>query len=292
MYELIQVSEQSYYIQSPAKIGLVRLNEQDVCLIDSGSDKDAGRKVRQLLDANGWRLTAIYNTHSNADHIGGNKYLQGQTGCKIYAPGIDCAFTRHPVLEPSFLYGGYPCKELRHKFLMAQESDAQELTQERLPEGFEIIPLPGHFFDMVGFRTADDVAYLADCLSSRETLDKYQIGFIYDVAAHLKTLEMVKSLRAKMFVPAHAAACENITELAQYNIDKVLEIADKITGICQEPLCFEVILQKLFTSYGLTMNFEQYVLVGSTVRSYLAWLKDTGRLNGLFENNMLLWRRV
>lgn len=292
MYELIQVSEQSYYIQSPAKIGLVKLNEKDVCLIDSGNDKDAGRKVRQLLDANGWRLTAIYNTHSNADHIGGNKYLQGQTKCSIYAPGIDCAFTRHPVLEPSFLYGGYPCRELRHKFLMAQESDVQELTKESLPKGFEIIPLPGHFFDMVGFRTPDDVIYLADCLSSRETLDKYQIGFIYDVASYLKTLEMVKSLQANMFIPAHAAASEDITGLAQYNIDKVWEIADKITDICREPLCFESILQKLFADYGLTMNFEQYVLVGSTVRSYLAWLKDTGRLHAVFENNLLLWQRV
>ena len=257
MYELIQVSEQSYYIQSPAKIGLVRLDGQEVCLIDSGNDKDAGRKVRQILDANGWHLTAIYNTHSNADHIGGNRYLQGQTGCKIYVPGIDCALTCHPILEPSFLYGGYPCKELRHKFLMAQESDAQELMKECLPEGFTIIPLPGHFFDMVGFRTPDDVVYLADCLSSRETLDKYQIGFIYDVAAYLNTLEMVKSLQAKVFVPAHAAASEDIADLAQYNIDKVLEIADKIIGICKEPLCFEAILQRLFTDYGLTMNFEQ-----------------------------------
>lgn len=292
MYELIQVSEQSYYLQSPAKIGLVKLNEHDVCLIDSGNDKDAGRKIRQLLDANSWHLTAIYNTHSNADHIGGNKYLQNQTKCKIYAPGIDCAFTRHPILEPSFLYGGCPCKELRHKFLMAQESDAQELTQEALPQDFEIIPLPGHFFDMVGFRTLDDVIYLADCLSSVETLDKYQISFIYDVAAYLKTLETVKSLRAKMFVPAHAAASENIVDLAQYNINKVLEIADKISSICQEPLCFEKILQKLFKDYELAMNFEQYVLVGSTVRSYLAWLKDTGRLSVIFENNMLLWQRI
>ena len=292
MYELIQAAGGSYYIQSPAKIGLVKLSDTEVCLIDSGSDKDAGRKVRQLLDANGWRLTAIYNTHSNADHIGGNKYLQGQTGCKIYAPGVECDFTRHPILEPSFLYGGYPCKDLRHKFLMAQESDTEYLSSDVLPEGFQIIDLPGHFFDMVGFRTDDDVVYLADCLSSRETLDKYQIGFIYDVAAYLKTLEMVKSLRAKMFIPAHAAASEDIAALAQYNIDKVLEIADKITGICWEPLCFEAILQKLFTDYGLTMNFEQYVLVGSTVRSYLAWLKDTGRLNGLFENNMLLWQRA
>ena len=292
MYELIQVSGRDYYIQSPAKIGLVRLNDRDVCLIDSGNDKDAGKKVRQILDMNGWKLTAIYNTHSNADHIGGNRYLQGQTGCKVYAPGIESAFTRWPVLEPSFLYGGFPCRDLRHKFLMAQESDAEELTQDVLPEGFQLIPLPGHFFDMVGFRTPDDTVYLADCLSSRETLDKYRIGFIYDVAEYLKTLETVKTMQARMFVPAHAAPTEEITGLAQYNIDKVTQIADRILDLCAEPLCFETILQRLFDAYGLSMNFEQYVLVGSTVRSYLSWLKDAGRLNAAFENNMLLWQRA
>jgi glyoxylase-like metal-dependent hydrolase (beta-lactamase superfamily II) len=292
MYELIQVSENSYYIQSPAKIGLVRLNDNDVCLIDSGNDKDAGRKIRQILNKNGWKLTAVYNTHSNADHIGGNRYLQAQTGCKIYAPGIECDFTRHPVLEPAFLYGGYPCKDLRHKFLLAQESEAEYLTADVLPVGFEIIPLPGHFFDMAGFRTPDDVVYLADCLSSKETLDKYQIGFIYDVAAYISTLEMVKTLKAKMFVPAHAEAAEDICALAQYNINKVQEIADRIVEICQTPLCFENILQKLFDEYRLTMNFEQYVLIGSTVRSYLTWLKDSGRLKAEFENNMLLFSSV
>lgn len=292
MYELIQISEHDYYIQSPAKIGLVKLNDTEVCLIDSGNDKDAGRKVRKILDEHGWTLKAVYNTHSNADHIGGNKYLQGQTGCKIYAPGIECDFTRHPILEPSLLYGGYPCKDLRHKFLLAQESGAEYLTKETLPEGFELIPLLGHFFDMAGFRTPDDNVYLADCLSSRETLEKYQIGFIYDVAAYLNTLEKVKTLKARLFVPAHAEAAEDITELAQYNIDKVNEIADKIVSLCKEPLGFEVILQRLFTEYGLVMNFEQYVLVGSTVRSYLAWLKDTGRLNTVFEKNLLLWEKI
>lgn len=289
MYELIQVSEHCYYIQSPAKIGLVRLNDTDVCLIDSGNDKDAGRKVRQLLDKNGWRLTAIYNTHSNADHIGGNQYLQKQTGCKIYAPGIECDFTRHPVLEPSFLYGAYPPKELRHKFLLAQDSSAEELTADKLPSGFSIIPLSGHFFDMVGFRAPDDVVFLADCLSSRETLDKYQIGFIYDVGAYLNTLETVKTMQAKLFIPAHAEAAESISELAQYNIDKVNEIAEHIVNLCDHPVCFEQLLKQLFDDYGLAMTFEQYVLVGSTVRSYLAWLKDTGRLSVQFKDNLLLW---
>ncbi len=292
MYELNHITGNSYYIQSPSKMGLVKLNDTDVCLIDSGNDKDAGRKVRQLLDANGWHLTAIYNTHSNADHIGGNRYLQGQTKCKIYAQGIECDITRHPVLEPAFLYGGFPPKDLRHKFLMAQESDAQELTPDVLPEGFSLLQLPGHFFHMVGFRSPDDVVYLADCLSSRETLDKYQIGFVYDVAAYLDTLEKVKTMQAAAFVPAHAEVTEDIAPLAQYNIDKVHEIADHIAECCAEPIIFEELLKKLFDDYGLTLTFEQYVLVGSTVKSYLAWLKDTGRLTVIFEDNRLLWRRV
>lgn len=292
MHELVHITGNSYYIQSPAKIGLVKLNDNDVCLIDSGNDKDAGRKVRQILDANNWHLTAIYNTHSNADHIGGNQYLQKQTGCKIYTPSIECTFTQYPLLEPSFLYGGFPPKDLKHKFLMAQESDAELLNESILPDGWQAISLPGHFFDMVGFRTNDDVVYLADCLSSKETLDKYQIGFIYDVESYLKTLEMVKKLDAKIFVPSHTEMTDNIAPLAQFNIDKVYEIAEKITEICKEPLCFEQILQKVFTEYNLTMTFEQYVLVGSTIRSYLTWLKDTNKIKANFENNLLLWERV
>ena len=292
MYELIQVLGNSYYIQSPAKIGLVKINEREVCLIDSGSDKDAGRKVRQILDENGWTLTAIFNTHSHADHIGGNKYLQSQTGCKIYAPEIECDFTRHPLLEPSFLFGANPPSDLRHKFLLAEKSDCEYLTDEVLPSTIKAISLPGHFFDMVGFETSDGVVYLADCLSSEKTLEKYGIGFIYDVKEYLNTLENVKKMNAKMFVPSHADPTDDIRALADVNINKVLEIAQRIEDICATPMCFEHILQKLFEIYNLKMTFEQYVLVGSTVKSYLTYLKEQGRITAEFEKNMLLWKKA
>ncbi|MEF9921343.1 MAG: MBL fold metallo-hydrolase [Anaerovoracaceae bacterium] len=292
MYELIQVAENTYYISSPAKIGLVKISDNDVCLIDSGNDKDAGRKVRQILDKNNWTLKAIYNTHSNADHIGGNKYLQNQTGCQIFAPGIDADFTNHPLLEPSFLYGGFPPKDLRHKFMMAQESVANSLTAEDMPSGMDLIPLPGHFFDMVGFKTTDDVIFLADCLSSLETLEKYQIGFIYDVAAYIDTLETVKTMEAKTFVPSHAETTDNIAPLAQKNIDKVMEIASEILEICHSPQIFENVLQKLFAYYKLDMNFEQYVLIGSTVRSYLSWLKDTNKIEATFDHGFMFWQTI
>ena len=78
--------------------------------------------------------------------------------------------------------------------------------------------------------------------------------------------------------------------LVALNRSKVLEISDKILSFCQEPLCFEEVLQKLFDSYGLKMDFNQYVLVGSTVRSYLAYLHDEGKLEADFSGNKLFWK--
>ncbi|MBD5152911.1 MAG: MBL fold metallo-hydrolase [Oscillibacter sp.] len=292
MYELVQAGPRSYYMEAPTKIGIYLADGNRVYLIDSGGDKEAGRKVRQLLEKNNWTLAGILNTHSNADHIGGNRYLQNQTGCPVFSSGIEAAFTRYPLLEPSFLYGGYPCKELRHKFLLAQDSEVTDFSHESFPKEVEVIPLPGHFFDMVGFRTPDGTVFLADCISSKATLEKYAVTFIYDVAAYLETLDKVEAMEAPLFVPSHAEAAADLTELIAYNREKVHEVAETILTICTEPLNFEAILQKLFRHYGLTMNFQQYVLVGSTVRSYLAWMKDSGRVDAVFEDNMLLWRKV
>ena len=48
----------------------------------------------------------------------------------------------------------------------------------------------------------------------------------------------------------------------------------------------------MFEVYGLTMTYEQHVLVGSTVRSYLSWLKESGRLEVGFENNRQVWKQM
>ncbi len=291
MYELIQVSECCYYIDCPAKIGLVTVGDGTAVLIDSGNDKSAGKKVKRILEEKGLALRAILNTHSHADHIGGNRFLQTQTGCDIFAAGIEADFTRHPILEPSYLYGANPPSELRHKFLLAEESEVKELLGTPLPAGIDVLPLRGHSFDMVGFHTADNIVYLGDCLSSAETLDKYKIGFIWDVGEYLNTLRRVYEMEAALFIPSHTAPTKDIRPLAELNIKTVLETGDKITELTSEPLCFEELLSRLFSCYSLNMSFEQYALVGSTVKSYLTWLKADGRMTAEIRDNKILWKR-
>ncbi len=290
MYELIRLTDRDYYIDCPAKLGLVRVDDTGVVLIDGGSDKDAAKKALRVLTERGWALRAVFNTHSHADHIGGNRLLQDRTGCPIYAPGLDCTYANNPILEPVGLWGGLPFGELRHKFIMAQESRVSPLTDEVLPAGMSIIPLPGHSFDMVGFMTADRTAYIADSVCSAETLEKYGITFLWDPAATVDTLEHLRSLSAARFVPAHAPVTEDIAPLADLNIRAIRAAEDKLLTVCRTPQTFEAVLRQVFDGYGLTMTAQQYVLVGSTVRSYLSSLHDRGLMTFTFTDNEMRWQ--
>ncbi len=291
MYELIQLTEKDFYFDCPAKIGLVKIGEKDVVLIDSGNDKDAGKKVYRLIEAEGWTLRSIFNTHSHADHIGGNRFLQQKTGCRIYAKGIEQVYSGSTVLEPTGLYGGRPFRELRNKFLMAAESEVLPLTDDVLPEGMKIIELPGHSPEMTGFLTPDKTVYIADCVSSEETLAKYGVGYLWDPQMALQTLKNVEKLEAARFVPSHAPASEDVTDLVQLNIRAITDVKEKLLDMCGEPVTFETLLKKIFDVYGLQMSAQQYALIGSTVRSYLSSMCDEGILTFSFENNRMFWQK-
>lgn len=172
--ELIKVGERTYYIKNPTNIGIYKIDDNSVYIIDSGNDKDAGKKILKIIDEQGWSIKGIISTHSNADHIGGNKVIQDRTNCTILAHNIEKNFTENPILEPSFLYGSYPFKEIKNKFLLAKESVVTEI-EGNLPEGLEYFSLNGHFFNMIGIKTSDDVYFLADALFSEETINKYHL---------------------------------------------------------------------------------------------------------------------
>jgi len=289
--ELIQVGAKTYYIKNPTNIGIYKTGDSEVFLIDSGNDKDAGKKILKILDAQGWTVKGIISTHSNADHIGGNRVIQERTSCPVYSHGIEKCITENPLLEPAFLYGGNPLPELKNKFLMAKESRVTQIDGN-LPHGLEYISLKGHYFDMIGVKTDDDVYFLGDSLFSQETIDKYHLFFIYDVKEYLSTLDALSQLDGKLYVPSHCEASKDITNLINANRKAVLENAETIYSLCAHPTTFEDLLKSVFDSYNLTINPNQFVLIGSTLKGYLTYLYEIGKVRFEFSNNKMYWSQA
>ncbi len=302
----------TFVARGPTNLGLYVFRQGDAAralVIDSGGDEDSGRRIVRECERLGVSLAALLNTHSNADHCGGNASVYKRTGCAIAATGLEAAFLQYPQLEASFLAGAFPQKALRNKFLMAPPSRATHLLEppcelalgergevdiQKLSatgsDSLHIVSLPGHYFGMVGVMTPDKVFFAADALAGAPILEKYHIFFFYDVAAELETLSMLERIEAAWFVPSHAEPVRDIRPLVGLNRAKIFEIAEVIVGLVRDSASLEDIVADVCAHYDIILNADQHVLVGSTIRSYLSWLCDQGRLEYGFERNRMTFR--
>jgi glyoxylase-like metal-dependent hydrolase (beta-lactamase superfamily II) len=286
-----QLGERTWLLPTGVNVGLWE-DRGGAVLIDSGGDKEAGRQIRQVLEARGSPLRLIVNTHSNADHIGGNAYLQKQTGCQVAATRLEAAFIADPVLEPSFLWGSLPFRELRGKFLQAAPSAVGLLLSDSGPipgTELEAVPLPGHYLQMIGVLTPDRVLFAADALFGEEVLAKHPVFFLYDVAGHLETLERLEGLAAEWVVPGHGRPVRAAGPLIAANRAALQRTGEAVAAACSAPRTFEEILAELCGRFAIELNPSQYVLVGGTLRAYLAWHCDRGTLRPSFAQGRMLW---
>ena len=60
--------------------------------------------------------------------------------------------------------------------------------------------------------------------------------------------------------------------------------------MCKNGITFEELLKNIFDKYKLSINANQYVLVGSTIKSYLSYLLNEDKIIYEFINNKMLWK--
>ena len=81
--ELRQLGASTWYIPGRVNIGYYEEEGQGY-LIDSGLDDKQKRKLLNLIKTKrNVPLRAIVNTHSNADHVGANAFIQKRTSCEV-----------------------------------------------------------------------------------------------------------------------------------------------------------------------------------------------------------------
>ncbi len=290
---IIQLKNSSWLLPGPTNVGIFTDCDCGAYLIDTGCDHESGKLLLRAVKQKEWQVRAIINTHSNADHMGANNFIQQATGCEIWATKEEAAFIESPLLEESFFYGGLPFSDLRRRFYAARPSKVTRiLTPDQTHENFRFISLPGHFFNMVGVITSDDIFYTADALFDEYVLNKYKIPYLLDVRAFKETLYKIKNIRAELYVPSHGEFLTDIEPLANYNAFRVEEIEEKLLEILKESLSFDDIAQRLCRSFELSLTYSQFLVICSTIRSFLSYLVDSKKISHSMSDNKMLWEAV
>lgn len=294
--EYVEITEHVGYIPGGVNVGVIR-NGEEAILVDTGLDKDNGRKTLRLLEELGLKLKAIINTHSHADHFGGNAYLVRSTGAKVYAPSIESGIIMNPLLEPIYLFhGANPISNLHNKFVLADPSPVDHIIEPGeinvIGLDLEIVHLQGHSFNQMGVKF-DDVLFCADTVFSERVIDKYRIPVVQDVGTHLKTLEELKGMSCRLFVPAHTKPTEDIKPLAEKNINTTRSIIADIKELLKEPMTTDEVQSRLGKKYGLDLSVvQQYYLIHMTIMAYLGYLYDSKQVEIKMEDNLLCWSLI
>lgn len=290
MFDLKQVAENTYYIEMPSKIGIYNYSGNDVVLIDSGNDAKIAERALRRITEKGWQVKMVLNTHCHADHCGGNRKFEDATGCKIYCPDIDTLAVSVPILNPVLLWGAYPIKELDGRFYLAEQSNAFPLSSATLPSGIEVIPLNGHSMGMVGYKTADDIYFIADSVCSADIIEKYKLTYLIDLENYLNSLDKICAFEGKLCIPSHCEPTRNITALAEVNRRAVEDVLSALTEYCKTPRLTDDIIDYMFTLNKIRFTPMQYALIGSTVKSYLSYLQRRGTLKIECNSNKIYWQ--
>ncbi len=289
MYELKHLKGNTYYLKGSTNCGVYVLNDKkDVLLFDCGT-KDEGPEIYELLKENGMNITHLVFSHCHADHSGGWNYIYGMTHCKMIASKVERGFFRDATLDRGFLYGGYPLDEYDSK-LMHIDSNDEIYALDQLPEGVEFFHLPGHHFGMIGLKTKDDVYFVADTLGSIDLIERAHILLIYDVKGYLDSLDFVKSLDGKIVVPAHNEVTDHIAPIVEFNKSNIHDIIDILLDyLKEEHNCIEC-TSYIFDYCELRITYNKYLIILSTIRSYLSYMSNNKMIRNYFKDNRLVFK--
>lgn len=293
---LILLASNAFYLPGAVNVGVVSNQNGEALLLDSGGDKNYGRNINKALKQANLNAVAILNTHSHADHYGGNDYLTRNLKIPVWAPEFEEAVLRYPYLEPMYLYGGAaPLKGLRNKWLEAKPSvvdHVYEVKEGALQIGsFRVTRhvTSGHAVRQVALGVGS-VCYAADAFFGAEVLNKYEIPFVHNVSEQLDTLERLLDLPYEIFLPGHGQPTREIKAAVEANRAAILRTTEWVQDAVGVMATTSEIVHGVTAQLNRPPNnLSTYFLMNSCVLAYLSYLTNLGEVEPLVEDGALTW---
>ena len=299
----IQLSKSVYCLLSHTNIGIIE-NENDIILIDSGLNRDDAKEIDKIIQENfNKKIDTIINTHSNADHAGGNKYFFEKYNCKILTTKKESAFLQNPYLESAILWGAHPFDKIRTSYFECESSSATEYVNEntiielKTKAKISFVSLPGHFIDMIGISILDSdnkkTIFLGDSIFGAQMIQKYSISYMMQISEFINTLDKISKIESDFYIPSHSTIItsqEELQRLVKMNKNEILNIQIFLLELCKSPMQNDDILAKVFESYHIRTTPSQIVLIGSTIKNHLTDLYINKKLDMICENGRLYWQ--
>jgi glyoxylase-like metal-dependent hydrolase (beta-lactamase superfamily II) len=294
MDKLQQLSSQVFYLAGGVNCAIIKAQDNKAILVDTGQDKDYGRDIKKACESLNLTPAIIINTHSHADHYGGNDYLLRQyPNIPVYAPTFESSILQTPYLEPVYLFNGAkPLPELMSKWLLAKPSRVDhELKAGKLElfgVSLEVIDTSGHAHVHMSVQV-DDVLIAADAVFGSSVLEKYPLPFGQDIGNQIKSAERLKTLNIKTVLPGHGEVSSEVATLVEKNLEAFERAATATEEACTN-LSTESVLQSVCKTLTITMtDLPRYYLNLCVVTAYLSYLREEKRVEVRLENNQVLW---